>query len=87
MVWTKNFDKFFSRSQLYDVIAHRKLGVLGLSWDFWAKSVSELQLEVEQIRLRTSHVCILYDSADFIVTIESWNQSFRYSKTRTDLST
>ena len=28
-----------------------KLGVLGLSWDFWAKSVSELQLEVEQIQL------------------------------------
>lgn len=28
-----------------------ELGVLGLSWDFWAKSVSELQLEVEQIRL------------------------------------
>ena len=28
-----------------------ELGVLGLSWDFWAKSVSELQLEVEQIQL------------------------------------
>ena len=28
-----------------------ELGVLGLSWDFWAKSVSELQLEVEQILL------------------------------------
>ena len=28
-----------------------KLGVLGLSWDFWAKSVSELQLEVEQFQL------------------------------------
>ncbi len=25
-----------------------ELGVLGLFWDFWAKSVSELQLEVEQ---------------------------------------
>ena len=28
-----------------------ELGVLGLSWDFWAKSVSELQLEVEQFQL------------------------------------
>ena len=28
-----------------------ELGVLGLFWDFWAKSVSELQLEVEQIQL------------------------------------
>ena len=28
-----------------------KLGVLGLSWDFWAKSVSELQLEVKQFQL------------------------------------
>ena len=28
-----------------------ELWVLGLSWDFWAKSVSELQLEVEQILL------------------------------------
>ena len=28
-----------------------KLGVLWLFWDFWAKSVSELQLEVEQIQL------------------------------------
>ena len=28
-----------------------ELGVLGLSWDFWAKSVSELQLEVQQILL------------------------------------
>ena len=28
-----------------------ELRVLGLSWDFWAKSVSELQLEVEQILL------------------------------------
>ena len=28
-----------------------ELRVLGLSWDFWAKSVSELQLEVEQIHL------------------------------------
>ena len=33
-----------------------ELGVLGLSWDFWAKSVSELQLEVEQILL---FFCIL----------------------------
>ena len=32
-----------------------ELGVLGLSWDFWAKSVFELQLEVEQIRLRWLH--------------------------------
>ena len=36
---------------------------------------------------RTSHACILYDSADFIVTIESWNRSFRYSKTQTHQST
>jgi len=28
-----------------------ELGVLELSWDFWGKSVSELQLEVEQIQL------------------------------------
>ena len=28
-----------------------ELGVLGFSWDFWAKSVSELKLEVEQIQL------------------------------------
>ena len=28
-----------------------KLGVLWLFWDFWAKSVSELQLEVEQYQL------------------------------------
>ena len=28
-----------------------ELGVLGFSWDFWAKSVSELQLEVKQIQL------------------------------------
>ena len=28
-----------------------KFGALGPSWDLWAKSVSELQLEVEQIQL------------------------------------
>ena len=36
-----------------------ELGVLGLSWDFWAKSVSELQLEVEQIQLMASYQKIL----------------------------
>ena len=36
-----------------------ELGVLGLSWDFWAKSVSELQLQVEQIRLLHHHLIVL----------------------------
>ena len=46
--------QFKSREDLprtFPPLLRVKLGVLGLSWDFWAKSVSELQLEVEQIQL------------------------------------
>ena len=53
-----------------------ELGVLGLSWDFWAKSVSELQLEVEQIQLDATgdgcsdrwRVCRWPDSTEQAVT-------------------
>ena len=49
--WKVQFQRREGLPCTFPPLLRVELGVLGLSWDFWAKSVSELQLEVEQIQL------------------------------------